>query len=46
MLLLTIASLAFGGLMMTRMNEERELYAPKSYINTLQARPRSVFAYC
>ena len=45
MLLLTIASLAFGGLLMTRMNEEKELYAPKGYMLSLQSRPRSVFSW-
>jgi hypothetical protein len=45
MLLLTIVSLAFGGLLMTRMNEEKELYAPKGYLARLQSRPRSVYAW-
>lgn len=40
MLLLTIASLAFGGLLMTRMKEEKEMYAPKGYLASLQSRPR------
>lgn len=42
MLLLTIASLAIGGLLMTRMNEEKDLYAPKGYLVSLQSRPRNV----
>ncbi|PLK44567.1 hypothetical protein C0V77_08850 [Emticicia sp. TH156] len=41
MLLLTIASLAFGGFLMTRMNEEKEMYAPKGYLASLQSRPRT-----
>jgi len=40
MLLLTIASLAFGGLLMGRMKEEKEMYAPKGYLASLQSRPR------
>lgn len=43
MLLLTIASIAIGGLLMARMNEEKEMYAPKGYLASLQTRPRSVY---
>lgn len=45
MLLLTIASLAIGGLLMTRLNEEKELYAPKGYLVSLQYRPRNVYSW-
>lgn len=45
MLLLTVASLAIGGLLMTRMNEEKELYAPKGYLVSLQSRPRNVYSW-
>ena len=45
MLLLTIASLAIGGLLMTRLNEEKELYAPKGYLVSLQSRPRNVYSW-
>ena len=44
MLILTLASIAIGGLLMTRMNEEKELYAPKGYLVSLQSRPRSVYS--
>lgn len=44
MLLLTLASLAIGCLLMTRMNEKKELYAPKGYLVSLQSRPRNVYA--
>nr|WP_299424086.1 hypothetical protein [uncultured Emticicia sp.] len=44
MLILTLASIAIGGLLMTRMNEEKELYAPKGYLVSLQSRPRNVYS--
>jgi hypothetical protein len=44
MLLLTITSLAIGGLLMTRLNKERDLYAPKGYLENLQSRPRNVYS--
>jgi hypothetical protein len=43
MIILILTTITFGGMMMSRMNNERELYAPKGYLATLQARPRSVF---
>lgn len=43
MLFLTIAALALGGVVMSKINQERELYAPKGYMVALQTRPRSVF---
>ena len=45
MLLLTVISLAIGGLLMTRMNDEKELYAPKGYLVSLQYRPRNVYSW-
>ena len=45
MLLITIASLVIGGLLMTRMNEEKERYAPKGYLVSLQLRPRNVYSW-
>lgn len=44
MFLITIASLVIGGLLMTRMNEEKEMYAPKGYLVRLQSRPRNVYS--
>jgi hypothetical protein len=35
MLFLTLAAVAIGGLVMSKMNEERELYAPKPYLAKL-----------
>lgn len=45
MLFLAIAAIAMTGAVMSKMNEERELYAPKGYLSSLQTRPRSVFSY-
>jgi len=45
MLLLTIASIAIGGLLMARKNDEKEMYAPKGYLVSLQSRPRSVYSW-
>lgn len=45
MFLLSLACIAIGGVIASKINEERELYAPKSYLNSLMARPRNVYAY-
>ena len=45
MLFLTIAALAIGGIVMSKIKEEKELYAPKGYMMALNTRPRSVFSY-
>lgn len=45
MFLLAIAAIAMTGVVMSKMNEEKELYAPKGYLSSLQSRPRSVFSY-
>lgn len=45
MFLLAIAAVAITGVVMSKMNEEKELYAPKGYMTSLQIRPRSVFSY-
>lgn len=45
MLFLTLAAVAIGGLVMSKMNEERELYAPKPYLVKLNTRPRSAYAW-
>ncbi len=44
MILLTISALAIGGLLMNRMNESKDLYAPKGYMMSLQHRPRKAYA--
>lgn len=45
MLLFSIASLALGCLFMTQVHEEKELYAPKKYLDALQIRPRNVYSF-
>lgn len=45
MLFLSLACIALGGVIMTKINEERDLYAPKSYMTVLASRPKNVYAY-
>ncbi|MCU0326705.1 MAG: hypothetical protein MUF45_15875 [Spirosomaceae bacterium] len=45
MLFLALAALAVGGLVMSKTNEERELYAPKPYLAKLNTRPRSAYGW-
>jgi hypothetical protein len=45
MFLLSIACIAVGGFLASRINDEQDQYAPKSYMNSLRARPKSVYAY-
>ncbi len=44
-MLLAAIALAIGGLMMTKVREKEEMYAPKGYMTSLQARPRNVYYY-
>lgn len=44
-MLLAAIAFAVGGLMMTKLRAKTELYAPKDYMMSLQARPRNVYAY-
>lgn len=44
-MLLAALALAIGGIMMTKVRETEELYAPKGYLTSLQARPRNVYYY-
>ena len=44
-MLLAALALAIGGIMMTKIRETEELYAPKGYLMKLQSRPRNVSAY-
>ncbi|WP_256503987.1 hypothetical protein [Emticicia sp. 21SJ11W-3] len=44
-MILAAIAFAVGGLMMTKMRETNELYAPKGYMMSLQSRPRSAFSY-
>lgn len=44
-MILAALALAIGGIMMTKVRETEELYAPKGYLTNLQARPRNVYYY-
>jgi len=44
-MLLAALALAIGGIMMTKVRETEELYAPKGYLVNLQSRPRNVYYY-
>ncbi len=44
-MLLAALALAIGGIMMTKVRETNEMYAPKGYLARLQSRPRSVYSY-
>ncbi len=45
MFLLSLACIAVGGVIASKLREERELYAPKGYLNSLMSRPRNVYSY-
>jgi len=44
-MLFAAIALAIGGLMMTKVRETGELYAPRGYMMSLQTRPRNVYSY-
>lgn len=44
-MLLAALALAIGGIMMTKVRDNEELYAPKGYMMSLQSRPRNVYYY-
>jgi hypothetical protein len=45
MFLLSLACIAIGGFIAVKNSEDKELYAPKGYMNGLLSRPRSVYGY-
>jgi hypothetical protein len=45
MFLLSIACIAVGSFLAFRTNNKQDQYAPKGYMNSLMARPKSVYAY-
>ncbi|MFB0945329.1 MAG: hypothetical protein QMB24_04125 [Spirosomataceae bacterium] len=45
MFLLSLTCIIVGGIIASKLKEERGLYAPKSYLNSLMSRPRNVYAY-
>jgi hypothetical protein len=44
-MLLAALALVIGGIMMTKIRETNDIYAPKSYLASLQSRPRNVYSY-
>lgn len=42
-MILAAIAFAVGGLMMTKMRQTNDLYAPKGYMISLQTRPRSAY---
>lgn len=42
-MILAAIAFAVGGLMMTKMRQTNDLYAPKGYMLSLQTRPRSAY---
>jgi hypothetical protein len=44
-MILAALALAIGGIMMAKIRETEELYAPKGYLTSLQSRPRNVYYY-
>jgi hypothetical protein len=44
-MLLAALALAIGGIMMTKVRESEEMYAPKGYMISLRSRPRNVYYY-
>lgn len=45
MFLLSLACIAIGGVIASKLKEEKELYAPKGYLARILARPRNVYGY-
>lgn len=45
MFLLSLACIALGGVIASKLKEEKDLYAPKGYLTSLMSRPRNVYAY-
>lgn len=44
-MLLAALALAIGGIMMSKLRETGELYAPKDYLTNLKSRPRNAYYY-
>ena len=44
-MLFAALALVIGGLMMTKVRETEEMYAPKGYMMSLQSRPRNAYYY-
>jgi hypothetical protein len=45
MFLLSIACIAIGGFLASKIDDKQDEYAPKSYMRSLMARPKSAYRY-
>jgi hypothetical protein len=45
MFLLSIACIAIGGFLASRIDEKQDQYAPEGYMKSLMARPKSAYHY-